>query len=69
MAKQYYEFKDKASNKFWEIDTKGRTVTVRFGKIDTDGQTTVKTFASPKEAADHAAKVTAEKVKKGYKKS
>ena len=67
MAKQYYEFKDKTSSKFWEIDAKGKTVTVRFGKSATDGQTTVKTFASPKEATDHAAKVTAEKVKKGYK--
>ena len=67
MAKQYYEFKDKTSSKFWEIDAKGKTVTVRFGKIATDGQTTVKTFASPKEATDHAAKVSAEKVKKGYK--
>ena len=69
MAKQYYEFKDKTSSKFWEIDAKGKTVTVRYGKIATDGQTTVKTFASPKEATDHAAKVSAEKVKKGYKKA
>lgn len=67
MAKRYYEFKDKASSKFWEIDTKGKTVTVRFGKIGTDGQTTVKKFATPKEATAHARKVTAEKVKKGYK--
>lgn len=68
MAKAYYEFKDKASSKFWEIDTTGKTVTVRFGKIGTDGQTTVKAFATPAEATVHAAKVTAEKVKKGYKK-
>ena len=65
-AKQYYEFEDKASSKFWEIDAKDKTVTVRFGKIATDGQTTVKTFASPKEATDHAVKAIAEKVKKGY---
>ena len=32
MAKQYYEFKDKTSSKFWEIDAKGKTVTVRFGR-------------------------------------
>lgn len=68
MAKQYYEFKDKTSNKFWEIDSKGKTVSVRFGKIGTDGQTTVKTFASPLDATAHATKVIAEKVKKGYKK-
>ena len=69
MAKQYYECKDKTSSKFWEIDAKGKTVTVRFGKIGTDGQTTVKTFASPTEATGHATKVIAEKVKKGYKKA
>ena len=67
MPKAYYECKDKTSSKFWEIDTKGKTVTVRFGKIGTDGQTTVKTFSAPRDATAHAAKVTAEKVKKGYK--
>jgi len=42
VPKSYYEFKDKTSSKFWEIDTKGSTVTVRYGKIGTDGQVTVK---------------------------
>ena len=69
MPKAYYEFKDKTSSKFWEIDTKGKTVTVRFGKIGTDGQTTAKTFGAPRDATAHAAKVTAEKVKKGYRKT
>ena len=59
MPKAYYECKDKTSSKFWEIDTKGKTVTVRFGKIGTDGQTTVKTFGAPKDATAHAAKVWA----------
>jgi len=68
MEKVYYEFKDKTSSKFWEIDTKGSTVTVRYGKIGTDGQVTVKKLGSPAAAAAHAEKVTAEKVKKGYKK-
>ena len=68
MAKSYYEFKDKTSSKFWEIDAKGKTVTVRYGKTGTNGQTTVKAFGSPAEATAHAAKVTAQKVKKGYKK-
>lgn len=30
------------SSKFCEIDTKGKTVTVRFRKIGTDAETTVK---------------------------
>jgi len=29
MAKNYYEFKDKTSSKFWEIEVKASTVTVR----------------------------------------
>lgn len=68
MAKIYYACKDKTSNKFWEIETKRSTVTVRYGKIGTDGQTTVKKFGSPAAAAAHAKKVTAAKVKKGYRK-
>ena len=46
MAKAYYECKYKTSSKFWEAEAKGKTVTVRFGKIGTDGQTTVKSFAT-----------------------
>jgi len=69
MSKAYLEFKDKTSSKFWQIEVKGSTVTVRYGKIGTDGQTTVKKFGSAAEASAHTAKVTAEKVTKGYKKS
>lgn len=67
MAASYFEFKDAKSSKFWEIETTGQTVTVRYGKIGTEGQTQVKEFGTAAEAADHAAKITAEKVKKGYK--
>jgi len=68
MAKQYFEFKDRTSSKFWEIDVKGKEVTVRYGRIGTDGQATTKEFSSPAAAAAHAEKVVAEKVKKGYPK-
>lgn len=68
MAKQYFEFKDRTSSKFWEIDVKGKEVTVRYGRIGTDGQATTKEFSSPAAAAAHAEKVVAEKVKKGYTK-
>lgn len=67
MSKTYYEFKDETSSKFWEIAVKGSTVIVRYGKIGTDGQATVKKLGSATAASAHAAKVTAEKVKKGYK--
>ena len=67
MPKAYYECKDKTSRKFWEIDTKGKTVTVRFGKIGSDGQASVKTFATPFEAAMHTARAEAKKLQVGYK--
>lgn len=68
MGKAYYELNDGKSHKFWDIETKGSTVTVHSGKIDTDGQTTVKKLGSSAAAAAHAKRVTQEKVKKGYKK-
>lgn len=55
-----------SSSKFWEVDVDGQTVTVRFGKIGASGQTTVRELGSPTEAAAHADKLSAEKVKKGY---
>ncbi|MEY2715691.1 MAG: hypothetical protein RIT24_2034 [Planctomycetota bacterium] len=67
MPKRYYEFRDSASSKFWEIDVTGGTVTVRFGKIGTGGQATVKKFKSPAEAKSHADKVAAAKENKGYR--
>lgn len=73
MAKRYFEFVGEdaqrgveASSKFWEIDTDGTEVTVRFGKIGTNGQTTVKSFDSEDEATKHSDKLVAEKTKKGY---
>lgn len=67
MPKRYYEFRDSASSKFWEIDVTGSTVTVRFGKTGTGGQTTVKKFKTPAEAKSHADKVTTGKEDKGYR--
>ncbi len=66
MGKSYFEFKDKSSAKFWEINQTGKKVTIRFGKIGVAGQTTIKYFDSPAEAKTHADKVKAEKKKKGY---
>ena len=66
MTKRYFEFVDAKSSKFWEADTKGKTLTVRYGKIGTDGQITVKDFETPREAASQTEKLIAEKTKKGY---
>lgn len=68
MAKQYYEFKDASTSKFWEIDVAGSKITIRYGKTGTPGQTILKSLKSPAEAKEQAEKVINEKTKKGYKK-
>ncbi|MGI5500833.1 DUF4132 domain-containing protein [Lentzea sp. CA-135723] len=55
------------SAKFWEIDQQGTSVTVRFGRLDTNGQTQTKDLATAEAATAHAAKLVAEKEKKGYR--
>ncbi len=66
MAKRYFEFQDDKSSKFWEIDTNGNDVTVRFGRIGANGQTQTKTFGDAAAAQKHADKLIAEKTEKGY---
>ncbi|MEM6531394.1 MAG: DUF4132 domain-containing protein [Myxococcota bacterium] len=61
-----FEFKDSKSDKFWEIDTEGSSVTTRWGRTGTDGQTKTKDFDSDAAAAAEAKKQIAAKVKKGY---
>ena len=65
--KKYLEYKDHASNKFWEINLKGKIVTLTYGKIGTKGQKTLKDdFATSEEAKKFAEKKINEKLKKGY---
>jgi DNA ligase-1 len=61
-----FEFVEGTSRKFWEVETHGHEVVVRFGRIGSAGQTNTKTFADGGAAATHAAKLVGEKVKKGY---
>ena len=61
-----FEYIGGGSEKFWEIDRAGASVTVRFGRIGTAGQTQVKDLGSDQAAAAHVAKLVAEKVRKGY---
>jgi len=61
-----YEFSEGTSNKFWEIELKGKQVTTRWGRIGSDGQTTTKTFGSEGEARKEHDQLVAEKVKKDY---
>lgn len=71
--KKYFEFigedksrKSEAAAKFWEVQVNESLLTVRFGKIGTNGQVKEKDLGSNEAAAAEAAKLIAEKTKKGY---
>jgi len=61
-----FEFVGGSSQKFWEISVAGTAFTVRFGRIGTSGQCQTKTFANEGKAKQEAARLIAEKLKKGY---
>ncbi len=61
-----FEFSDSTSNKFWEVDVKGKTLNVTFGKIGTKGQSKPKDFATPVKAKAEMEKLIKEKTGKGY---
>ena len=61
-----FEFSDSTSNKFWEVDLKGKTLNVTFGKIGTKGQSKPKDFATPEKAKAEMEKLIKEKTGKGY---
>ncbi|MDP1918574.1 MAG: DNA ligase [Myxococcales bacterium] len=63
---RYFEFVEGASAKFWEIRVEGSSFFTRYGKIGTDGQVTQKDYDSDAKAQAEAAKLVAEKTKKGY---
>jgi predicted DNA-binding WGR domain protein/cell wall assembly regulator SMI1 len=54
------------SNKFWEGTVNENTLTVRFGKVGTAGQTKTTKFADAAEAESELAKLTKQKLAKGY---
>ncbi|MEE3921666.1 WGR domain-containing protein [Micromonospora sp. BRA006-A] len=61
-----FEFVGGGSAKFWEVGQSDATVTVRYGSIGAQGRTQVKELGSPAEAAAHADRLIAEKLRKGY---
>jgi predicted DNA-binding WGR domain protein len=65
-AARRFEFVGGASRKFWEITVTGATLTVRFGRLGTVGQTQTKSFGSAVRCEQEAAKLVAEKLRKGY---
>ena len=65
-SKRRFHFVGDGSDKFWEIETVGNDVTVRYGRTGSKGQTNTKTFADESAAKKHADKLIAEKTAKGY---
>ena len=65
--KKYLEYKDAVSNKFWEINLKGKIITLTYGKIGAKGQKTLKDdFTTGEEAKKFAESKIREKTNKGY---
>ena len=65
-AVERFEFKEGASDKFWEASVEDNYLVVRFGKIGTRGQITKKLFSSPEAALREKQKRVQEKIRKGY---
>ena len=54
--KKYFEFKDKAANsfKFWQIELKGKKVTIQYGRIGiANPASMIKEFGTPEEATKY----------------
>ncbi|CAA6799014.1 MAG: Unknown protein [uncultured Aureispira sp.] len=64
--KQYFEFKNESSSKFWEISLEKDTITTRYGKIGTAGKKAEKVLKSNDLAEKEYKKLIKSKVKKGY---
>ena len=68
MSKTRLVYKDAKSNKFWEVEAKGSSINIFFGRVGTKGQTSVKKAKSPAAAKVEVEKLIKSKLKKGYKK-
>lgn len=66
MAKKRYELSSGTSSKFWEIDQKGKTHTVTYGRIGSAGRSVTKEFESTALAKSSAEKLIEQKTAKGY---
>ena len=66
ISKRRFEYVAGSSDKFWEIEVKGKEVIVRFGRNGTRGQTSTKSFGDEAAAQKQADKLIAEKLAKRY---
>jgi uncharacterized protein (TIGR02996 family) len=61
-----FTYTDEKSKKFWNIELKGKTFEVTFGKLGARGQTQIKSFPDEDKARKEHDKLIAEKLAKGY---
>jgi uncharacterized protein (TIGR02996 family) len=62
-----FTFTDAKSHKFWNIERKGKSFTVTYGRIGSAGQAQTKTFADEARAIKEHDKLVTEKLRKGYR--
>ena len=62
-----FEHKDGKSNKFWNIELKGSSLTVTYGKVGSAGQSKTSPFPDEARAKKEHDKLVAEKTGKGYR--
>ena len=70
VVKQYFEYTDAISNKFWEVNLKGRQVILTYGRIGIENPAKIIKDFKGKTASEDAKKYAASKIKekenKGY---
>ena len=65
--RKYFEYTDEVSNKFWEINLKGKQVILTFGRIGIKNpQQIKKKFKTNEEAKKFTESKIKEKINKGY---
>ena len=70
MKKRRFEYKDTVSNKFWEINLKGKQVTLTYGRIGIKKPASIVKKFKGKSASEDAKKFAESKIRektnKGY---
>ena len=66
MTTRMFQCKEATSNKFWSYETKGTTVTCKWGRVGTDGQSKEFKFSSSYEVDTFVNDKVKEKKNKGY---
>ena len=68
MPKQFFEFIDSKSSKFWHVDVQKQRMTITYGRIGSAGRESIKEFADSAKAKSESEKLIQQKTKKGYQK-